>query len=86
MSMLSPVVGGAAVGGALGWFYDKLRQKKEQKSRAGIRIALGALLGSAAGLYGPPGIDYLRRGGGKGTLFPLPLETTLDIKPDTTLN
>lgn len=40
---------GATYGGALGWLYDKMRDKKNKGSDTLKRIATGALLGSLSG-------------------------------------
>lgn len=40
---------GATYGGALGWLYDKMRDKKNKGSNTLKRIATGALLGSLSG-------------------------------------
>lgn len=45
-SAAGDTVRGAVFGGALGWLYDKMREKKDTKNR----IILGAIIGSLGGL------------------------------------
>lgn len=45
-SAAEDTVRGAVFGGALGWLYDKMREKKDTKNR----IILGAIIGSLGGL------------------------------------